>query len=751
AELTGQSPAQVQLSLQLSKLVVRPQDFLIMRLFFLNLKRGWFWGDLHRINRHAPAYIFAQLRQQHVAQHVHDINETAVPSPAGTPAPCSTCVFDYASSHITPDTLFSPSLVPGFSYFTLRIPEHQRSIPIEAKALLDWLAMDVMGWNSLSPSVGASGNISGPGPLGNIIGNWNPTPLDPSQYPLSLATNNLPSYLYMNDGHAQLPVTLIEAPYKLYLSPSYPDITPAPGPPPLLRHFFKGDNSPQQYWEDIRKEGVLRLFEYWNNQLQTQVGNTINQPQLKVVAYNDSPENPAVNLIPPGSSKANLAKLTNLNQPNRQIATDFLYISSLGISSFYHYWNIDDANTRLIGYDHHIEQGRDNFESVTVKALDLRSGLRLSVTTIGQRTVTDGDSFLYQRFKFDYLDTSVDFGQSPKRINDILFRQIRVDQTALAAKAEDTADKKKSTGTYFAVLKCLNNLCNIPASFAVIPGIECSADPYPLRLLKMPYIGTDVNGKDHPFEMDLCLVEKGVFNDPAQVTAVVMALNALLADAVNGPYHSIQFKKELIGYAPGTGNQTQFATDEVQFYPTIADQYEAATPPVLPKLKYAQLYITQLQGIEATPTPQIVSYQNDYAAHGFDIGGNPTQLFLQILDTCSKIVPITATLPTDPVGLDAHRAPIQNVFSQNYRSAGQFVDPGIVISDISSKVNSLTLSGFMNKYAGIDPNNIQLPPIQLLRGVQVQIMGGLSLTSILQQLIPLDQSPVFQTIQNAVD
>src|SRR5579863_5905329 len=262
AELTGQSPAQVQLSLQLSKLVVRPQDFLIMRLFFLNLKRGWFWGDLHRINRHAPAYIFAQLRQQHVAQHVHDINETAVPSPAGTPAPCSTCVFDYASSHITPDTLFSPSLVPGFSYFTLRIPEHQRSIPIEAKALLDWLAMDVMGWNSLSPSVGASGNISGPGPLGNIIGNWNPTPLDPSQYPLSLATNNLPSYLYMNDGHAQLPVTLIEAPYKLYLSPSYPDITPAPGPPPLLRHFFKGDNSPQQYWEDIRKEGVLRLFEY---------------------------------------------------------------------------------------------------------------------------------------------------------------------------------------------------------------------------------------------------------------------------------------------------------------------------------------------------------------------------------------------------------------------------------------------------------------------------------------------------------
>lgn len=236
-----------------------------------------------------------------------------------------------------------------------------------------------------------------------------------------------------------------------------------------------------------------------------------------------------------------LHNLTLFPEKERDVTSKQFEIGALGASASLHYSHPDPLNHTLVAWDQEIKYARDNFASVTYRALDLFTGFKVLVTVLIERTYVDKVSFMRKRYFISFAQKEKEFGfmfTPDDKYNN---------QTVSCTPFEKI--KVVSDGMYFKPVRIPKLKIN-PNGDEEISGVynddvyavmnEESVDALdPEKYVVFKYIGVDKEGKEHPFTSKMSIVfpekytiDKGVFT----------FIDENGTSITKGPSYSVDFK-----------------------------------------------------------------------------------------------------------------------------------------------------------------------------------------------------------------
>jgi uncharacterized membrane-anchored protein YhcB (DUF1043 family) len=542
-------------------------------------------------------------------------------------------------------------------------------------------------------------------------------------YPLKL--DNLKDHLINRSSKRTLPVTFFEAPHKLFLSP----ITDC-----KRSLLFSSAHSNGNL---LKVDNGRTLHSLWTARITYPDSSP---PDFRIVGYSTKDE--GCRLLPSGENRKVLAELSNERDPHRETRSEFFSVSSLGASANLEYKNlITTEQLDIVKWRQEFELGRDNYAEITKKALDLKTGLKLLVSEIAERKIAKGRSFLHFVKKFEYLEKE-------KNYPDDMFRNFPFTKIIAEGKSE-----------YFGSSSIRD--------FIVLPIKLCNASSGPTaeNIIRMPYTLVDKAGNKFNKSLEMYIVLENDFNDVAKRKKILDDYDEFVSKNEQNYKLAISFDKEKITLAKpptetkqnGTSEENSktvvsedngsFKTEQLQFYTIcpVRSTFDSEIP-VFPRLKYALCYLPQLEGIEKIPAPVYVNYSKDYVLNGIENVEN--KVFLRILDPLMAVREISESvdLTLDNVQneltdkYEKAKGAAGNIFSKNYDKIGGLVNPDLIIENVSFLRNSLL---FTDKITNIIE---KVNPLEFLRGVNTEILGGIDLKRILQQLLPLDECPILEVL-----
>nr|MBK9651819.1 hypothetical protein [Bacteroidota bacterium] len=276
----------------------------------------------------------------------------------------------------------------------------------------------------------------------------------------------------------------------------------------------------------------------------------------------------------------------------------------------------------------------------------------------------------------------------------------------------------------------------------------------------MPYRGIDIGGKEIDFQMDLMIIRKFkkytkdtiYFND-VNVKDALLKINQRIN--TNKTEHEILLDSIKINYAPKEAalendpsndlKNTELITHELQFYSVFNEDFEKQYP-LIPNLKFSTVKIPQLEGIETEQKFYPVCFSTSYNKFGMG-DENKTKVYVQKRKDPYSYIPIVeADIDSIIKKQKEISDSIKNIFSDNYKNAGSLINPDIVIDNISILKQGISLTDEINNRVS-DISNIR--PADILRGMNVEILGGIDLKKILRNVIPIADSPIFNIIEEA--
>ena len=180
---------------------------------------------------------------------------------------------------------------------------------------------------------------------------------------------------------------------------------------------------------NIQEESnFYKLHEIWENQLQFRaINGDIYPPRFKVVGFEGPKEadnDKGTELLPKPPHRRELHELTMLPFNKRDVVSDFFKFSAFGATTKFKYENEQPIeNTTIVSWKQHIKYARDNYVSITFRAIDVFTGLKLLVSIVAERKFQEGKSFLLQRYFISYLEPEKTF-DDPMAIGKMTFTKI---------------------------------------------------------------------------------------------------------------------------------------------------------------------------------------------------------------------------------------------------------------------------------------------------------------------------------------
>lgn len=294
-----------------------------------------------------------------------------------------------------------------------------------------------------------------------------------------------------NNQNVPWPITKFELPYKMFLSPIAQPSTENAGE--FIRQYgnyeFLGDNSAinVEYTSD---SGGLRIIAPWETRLVFRNNeNQVFDPRLKVVHWlcqRNSDNDQKSELLPAPIHRDELHGLTMRPDFDRDVLSTLVTISALGGNAALKYKNDDPGEYSLVAWEQKIKYARDNYVSVTFRAVDVFTGIKLLISIIAERDYKFGVSFLPKFYYVSYAEKEKNY-TAPVTISKVPFVKII----------------PKTKGAYFfpAVVQGTSNAYHVtsrdPYNGA---NLDCNA------LLSFDYVGIDKAGKEHPFQAKIIFI-----------------------------------------------------------------------------------------------------------------------------------------------------------------------------------------------------------------------------------------------------
>jgi hypothetical protein len=157
--------------------------------------------------------------------------------------------------------------------------------------------------------------------------------------------------------------------------------------------------------------------------------------------------------------------------------------------------------------------------------------------------------------------------------------------------------------------------------------------------------------------------------------------------------------------------------------------------PLVPRLVYSNVVISQINQIEGKNVYRKVEFAEDYIDHQLEID----------LPNPNNKVKLLFKLKDRP----------QNFFSKNYKSAGAMVNPGIDITHISILDQGIIYNQTHNKELAL-PKNTGITSAKtfssasIFQNLDAKILG-IPLIAIIEDVLPVADLPVFSYLKDAQD
>jgi hypothetical protein len=286
------------------------------------------------------------------------------------------------------------------------------------------------------------------------------------------------------------PLTTFEAPYKLLLSPI------APAGPYAERmfgtHVFKSKNElltllPLFFKEDKKP---VQIYSPWKNELIFKTYNNIElKPRFKAVHYDCQDEfDSGIELLPSPLHRFELRGLTMKAEGDRDVLTEMFHISATGATANLRYKNDDPTKDyAIVAWEQRMIEARDKYVSITYRAIDVFTGIKLHVSVLTERDYREGLSFLPKLFYVSFAEKEKDF-QDPITISKLPFVKII----------------PKTIGAYFQINEITQGTAKgyvvAKSELTVGPNINCG------ELIAFDYLGIDKDRNEHNFKSKMIFI-----------------------------------------------------------------------------------------------------------------------------------------------------------------------------------------------------------------------------------------------------
>ncbi len=217
-----------------------------------------------------------------------------------------------------------------------------------------------------------------------------------------------------------------------------------------------------------------------------------------------STEELGLELLPSPMNRFELKNLTMLPDFDRDVLSDFFQVSALGLNTNVNYEHNDPLKFSLVAWQQKIRYARDNYVSVTFRAIDFFTGIKLRVSIVAERDYKHDVSFLPKLYFVSYAEEYINYDDPV-----VVSRMDAVKITPLTKGAYFyPTDLKKADGTTIA------NAYGVDDPVAVsLGGYDCQ------RLLDFEYLCKDKAGKEQKRKMKMIFIpaekfeiETGTYN-----------------------------------------------------------------------------------------------------------------------------------------------------------------------------------------------------------------------------------------------
>lgn len=316
---------------------------------------------------------------------------------------------------------------------------------------------------------------------------------------------------FLNRDGNRIPLSTFEVPYKMMLSPI--------NDTDLGRYMFESNDLLSLY----NKNGV-HIRAVWHNNLKyATVTGERTDPRFKIVNYLNANEqdkdkladSQIVKLQPAPIHRMDLHNLTLIPEKERDVTSKQFEFSALGASASLHYKHPDPFNHALVAWDQEINIARDNYASVTYRAIDLFTGFKLLFTVLIERTYVDKVSFMRRRYFVSFAEKEKEYGfmfnpktnpQDPDENDETVSRTPFEKIIALSDGAyfKPVRLPKLKAGLKDDEEEFVTDENNQHVYAALIEGRN--APLIPENYLVFNYIGIDKQGKEHAFSSKMSII-----------------------------------------------------------------------------------------------------------------------------------------------------------------------------------------------------------------------------------------------------
>jgi hypothetical protein len=428
----------------------------------------------------------------------------------------------------------------------------------------------------------------------------------------------------------------------------------------------------------------------------------------------------------------------------------------------------------LVGYEHHFQDGRDNFIKISRIGVIAPTSQKTLHVKIAERTILNGESFLLYYEYVELIDphkmfppiTSTTpsgnyqtFGGAAHFDRNINFSAIKagfvVSPRMLSAQAD---------GSHFWVYnefgqETNSNLMMLPFNYVDQNGkVVAKASDHAIYFMRRDFF-CDVN------EMNRLLVSD---------TSMNPAGPALMVQYDDGQRMRIPFNNQVVGFTPddpmaqnpdGTPNKiNQMETEFADYKFSVAtpvpggNVFDTATYPIYPQITRAKVYIDHIQQYSPQKLASLVEYHLDYLNNGLtssidnlgNVVGNQAKLIVQhtqgfMNGAIQKIDGATAQLGVDYAQLNQTYSQIADLFNAAGDKTGAMINSSIKIERFALAKQALTLPDKVNtqwaQFQNVKDRVLQT--IDIFNGSSPQILNGIDLKSILQDVLGADVTPNF--------
>ncbi|HEY0770069.1 MAG TPA: JAB domain-containing protein, partial [Sphingobacteriaceae bacterium] len=440
----------------------RGDDLLYLKYFFFNARISG-----NRIRRTGePLYLYIKLPSQHITEELL------------TDIPDSRQGFTRTKSFLAKS-----------SWLGFKLSNHIDSIKFNVETLLNWsenfelLTVDDFAKNNGSQFSGYGAALKG---LKNEFQDQ------------TLA--DIPvMHSHSDPANPASPITTFEVPFKILLSPiAKPSDDKAADYRTMGEHIFTDNNQLKIHYQDKRSRSQhISIVSVWENRLMFRDrANNLSEPRfkaLRAICQEDGIDN-GVRLLPSPVNREDIKELTSLPAYDRDILTEFFKISALGITTNLKYHNEDPTvNHALVAWGQRIKYSRDNYVSVTFRAIDVFTGLKLHISIIADRRFKSGVSFMPELYYVSYAEPEKTYSESGV-VSKLPFVKIIPQTDGAFFHPHTFAAVNPAINTAYLAGKSKSDIIFNGAS------INCN------NLLEFEYIGIDKNNVSHKFKSKIVFI-----------------------------------------------------------------------------------------------------------------------------------------------------------------------------------------------------------------------------------------------------